>query len=61
MLDANHPAFIKEQALCIVGNIAVGSGNKEYVLDDDNIMAKISEALVRFRVTVDLVFLSLFY
>lgn len=50
MLETNHPAEVKEQVLCIVGNIAAGSGETNYVLDNEILMKKISEMIVSLSV-----------
>lgn len=46
VLDSPHPAEVKEQALCIIGNIASGAGLTDYVMQDDNILRKLLEFLV---------------
>lgn len=46
MLDSPHPAEVKEQALCIIGNIASGAGLTDYVMQDDNILRKLLDFLV---------------
>lgn len=49
MLDSQHPAEVKEQALCIIGNIASGAGATDYVMDDDRILNKLLEFMVSVR------------
>lgn len=46
VLDSQHPAEVKEQALCIIGNIASGAGATDYVMDDDRILNKLLEFMV---------------
>ena len=47
MLDCTHPSEVKEQALCIIGNIASGASNTDYVMEDDLILKKLLEFMVR--------------
>lgn len=47
MLDCPHPPEVKEQALCIIGNIASGAGKIDYVMEDDRILKKLLEFLVK--------------
>lgn len=44
VLDSAHSSEIKEQALCIVGNLAAGS--YELILSDDRILIKLKDFLV---------------
>lgn len=46
VLDSEHPAEVKEQALCIIGNIASGAGATDYVMEDDRILNKLLEFMV---------------
>lgn len=48
VLESAHPAEVKEQALCIIGNIASGAGATDYVMNDDRILHK----LLHFMVSV---------
>lgn len=41
VLDSPHPPEVKEQALCIIGNIASGAGATDYVMEDDRILKKL--------------------
>lgn len=45
VLDSAHSSDVKEQALCIVSNIATAA-QVDYVLDDANIMKKLGEFVV---------------
>lgn len=47
MLDGPHPPEVKEQALIIISNITAGARDKDYVMEDENIIKKIREFLVR--------------
>lgn len=44
VLDSPHSSEIKEQALCIVGNLAAGA--HDLILNDDKILLKLKEFLV---------------
>lgn len=46
MLESPHPPEVKEQALCIVGNIASGAGATDYVMNDDRILHKLLHFMV---------------
>lgn len=46
VLDSPHPAEVKEQALCIIGNIAAGAQTKDYVMEDEHILRRLGEFLV---------------
>lgn len=46
ILNADHPAEIKEQALCIIRNVASGCGSNDYIMQDDELIKKLIEFLV---------------
>lgn len=46
VLDSPHPAEVKEQALCIIGNIAAGAQVKDYVIEDDRIIKRLGDFLM---------------
>lgn len=46
VLDCPHPAEVKEQALCIIGNIAAGAGITDYVMEDERILKKLFDFIV---------------
>lgn len=46
VLDGPHPPEVKEQALIIISNITAGARDKDYVMEDENIIKKIREFLV---------------
>ncbi|XP_055383782.1 armadillo repeat-containing protein 8-like [Condylostylus longicornis] len=46
VLDSPHPAEVKEQALCIIGNIAAGAHNHDYVMEDEKILKRLGEFLM---------------
>ncbi|KAK7507963.1 hypothetical protein BaRGS_00000928, partial [Batillaria attramentaria] len=41
ILEGDHSPLIKEQALCILGNIADGLVSKEYIMTNDDVIKKI--------------------
>lgn len=45
VLDSPYPSDVKEQALCIIGNIGA-EAQADYVMDDDNTLRKLGEFLV---------------
>lgn len=48
VLDSPHPAEVKEQALCIIGNIAAGASANDYVMKEERILKKLFEFIVSF-------------
>lgn len=46
VLDSPHPAEVKEQALCIIGNIAAGAQATDYVMENERILKRLGEFLV---------------
>ena len=44
VLDSPHSSEIKEQALCIIGNLAAGA--HDLILNDDKILLKLKDFLV---------------
>lgn len=46
VLDSPHTPEVKEQALCIVGNIAAGAGITDYVMEDERILRKLLDYMV---------------
>lgn len=45
VLDAQYPPEVKEQALCIIGNIAAAGQVKDYIMEDEVILKKLIEYL----------------
>ncbi|KAK7580633.1 hypothetical protein V9T40_001262 [Parthenolecanium corni] len=43
ILDANHSSDVKEQALCILANIADGDTAKEFIMSNDDVLRKLQE------------------
>lgn len=46
VLESPHTPEIKEQALCIIGNIAAGAGITDYVMENERILKKLFDFLV---------------
>lgn len=46
MLDYPHSSEVKEQALCIIGNIASASISTDYIMEDESILKKLLEFVV---------------
>ncbi|XP_043213924.1 armadillo repeat-containing protein 8-like [Amphibalanus amphitrite] len=40
-LEGDHPAELKEQALCILANIADGSSSREFILSNEDVLKKL--------------------
>lgn len=53
VLESAHPAEVKEQALCIIGNIASGAGATDYVMNDDRILHKLLHFMVSMHSICD--------
>lgn len=46
LLDCPHSSEVKEQALCIVGNIASATISPDYIMEDESILKKLLEFVV---------------
>lgn len=46
VLDYPHSSEVKEQALCIIGNIASASISTDYIMEDESILKKLLEFVV---------------
>lgn len=46
VLESPHTPEIKEQALCIIGNIAAGAGITDYVMENERILKKLFDFIV---------------
>ena len=49
-LEGDHPAELKEQALCILANIADGAGARDFILGNEDVLKKLMNYMVRDRV-----------
>ena len=55
ILDGNHCAEVKEQALCILGNIGDGESAKDYIMSNDDMLKKLQDYMVRKDYTFQLI------
>lgn len=55
ILEGNHSAEVKEQALCILANIADGDSAKDYIMANEDVLKKLQDYMVTNST------LSLFY
>ena len=46
-LEGDHPAELKEQALCILANIADGSSSRDFILGNEDVLKKLMNYMVR--------------
>lgn len=46
VLDNPHSSEVKEQALCIIGNIAHAAISTDYIMEDESILKKLLEFVV---------------
>lgn len=46
VIDGEHPSEVKEQALCIVANIAAGAGVNDYVMEEEILLKRLLEFVV---------------
>ncbi|XP_014290306.1 armadillo repeat-containing protein 8 isoform X1 [Halyomorpha halys] len=54
ILDSNHSADVKEQALCILGNIGDGDSAKEFIMSREDILNKIQEYMTHSNVKLQI-------
>lgn len=50
VLESPHTPDIKEQALCIIGNIAAAAGITDYVMENERILKKLFDLIVSERI-----------
>ena len=50
-LEGDHPAELKEQALCILANIADGSSSRDFILGNEDVLKKLMNYMVSVDVT----------
>ena len=48
-LEGDHPAELKEQALCILANIADGASSRDFILGNEDVLKKLMNYMVRDR------------
>lgn len=46
MLDSTHSSEVKEQALCIIANIAHAAISTDYIMEDEGILKKVLDFVV---------------
>ncbi|XP_046676020.1 armadillo repeat-containing protein 8-like [Homalodisca vitripennis] len=46
ILEGNHSAEVKEQALCILANIADGDSAKDYIMSNEDVLKKLQDYMV---------------
>jgi armadillo repeat-containing protein 8 len=46
ILEGDYSNLIKEQALCILSNIADGNNSKEYIMGNEDLLRKINSFMV---------------
>ncbi len=46
ILEGNHSSEVKEQALCILANIADGDTAKDFIMNNDNLLKKLQDNMV---------------
>lgn len=47
ILEGNHSAEVKEQALCILANIGDGDSAKEFIMSNEDVLKKLQDYMVR--------------
>lgn len=52
ILEGEHSCEVKEQALCILGNIADGDTAKEYIMSNEDILKKLTSYLMNSNVNL---------
>jgi len=53
-LEAGRPTIVKEQALCILTNIAVGKTSKDFIMGNDDLVGKIVSYLANSNVCLQI-------
>lgn len=54
ILEGEHGADVKEQALCILANIADGDTAKEFIMSNEDVLGKLTNYMVRRRLSCPL-------
>ena len=47
ILEGSHSAEVKEQALCILANIADGDSAKDYIMANEDVLKKLTDYMAR--------------
>ncbi|XP_070535993.1 armadillo repeat-containing protein 8-like [Ptychodera flava] len=54
ILEGEHATEVKEQTLCILANIADGSTAKEYIMNNDDVLKKITNYMIHANVKLQI-------
>ena len=46
ILEGDHPVEVKEQALCILANVADGDSAKDYIMGNEDMLKKLMSYMV---------------
>lgn len=49
ILEGSHSAEVKEQALCILANIADGDSAKDYIMANEDVLKKLTDYMVKLN------------
>jgi armadillo repeat-containing protein 8 len=61
ILEGNHSAEVKEQALCILANIADGDTAKDFIMTNEDVLKKLASYMVNKLHHLCLPWLDLYY
>lgn len=50
VLEGGYPAEVKEQALCILGNIGDGERAKDHIMANEDVLRKLVDYLVSYEI-----------
>ena len=53
-LDDEHPVDTKEQALCILANIASGNSSKEFIMSNEEVLKKLLNYMINSNVKLQI-------
>jgi len=53
--DPEHPADVKEQALCILANVADGDRARDHIMANDDVLKKLMDYMVRTFTSISLI------
>jgi len=52
ILEGNHSAEVKEQALCILANIADGDSAKDFIMTNEDVLKKLASYMVLYFISL---------
>lgn len=52
VLEDDHPADVKEQALCILANVADGDRARDHIMANDDVLKKLMDYMVNYEIMV---------